>query len=400
MQAREADSVANFNGDYHRRITGTSVGYTEDGSTAKITIMHAADDAESIRRTDRTRPPQSNLITTISFETKIEQVASISGEVGLSFFTFDTQAEVADEENRNRLLETFVSWNASSSYDVGGRLGVGLTLGENVGIQLNTQWLGPGYVTLGFVNLFSDMFDVTISPSVRLFESSLTLQATLGQRVNNLRNHREASTTQLIGSFNATAYLSENVSIDASYSNFGLRNTNRNDTLRVSNVNDYLSVSPRITYRLFDVAHNVSLSFFRQKSEDLNQFSQLPYVNENLSYGATYSVTLLAPWTLSMNANRMTGNSNGQSNDVTSINATASTRLFDDLVSVTATFGLNTINAFVSSTQAFTRLSATAMLDSFGQFTVLFTSNSFDYIASGALARTDMMGSVQYSVSF
>lgn len=400
LLAREADSTVNFNGDYLRRVTGLSVGYTENGSTAKITLMQSSDDAESIRRTDRTRTPQANLISTISFETAIEDIATISGEVGVSFFTFDTQAEVADPEDRNRVLETFVAWNASSSYDYGGRLGLGFTINENVSVQANAQWLGPGYVTLGFVNLFNDMFDVTLSPSLRLFESALMIQATIGQRVNNLRSQRETSTTQLIGNFNVTAYLSEHASIDASYSNFGLRNTNRNDTLRISNINDYLSVTPRFTYRLFDVGHTVSVNVFRQKSEDLNQFTRLPYVNENLSYGATYGVTLRAPWTFMVNANRMSGTSNDVTTDVTSINGTASTRVLDDLISVSATLGLNTVNAIVNSTQAFTRISATAMFDAYGQFTVLFTTNSFDYAASGALARTDMMGSVQYSVSF
>jgi len=400
LLAREADSTLNFNGNYHRRATGASLGYTEDGSTAKITLMQSSDDATSIRRTDRTSTPQANLISTISFETAIDNVATINGEIGISFFTFDTQADVADENDRNRVLETFVSWNASSSYDVGGRLGVGFTVSENVSLQANAQWLGPGYVTLGFVNLFNDMFDLTLSPSLRLFESALMINATLGQRVNNLRSHRETSTTQLIGSLNVTAYLSENISIDAAYSNFGLRNTNRNDTLRISNINDYLSLSPRFTYRLFDVAHTASLSFFRQSSEDLNQFTRLPYVNENLSYGATYSVTLTSPWTIMANVNRMAGTSNGQTTDVTSLNGTASTRVFNDLVSISATLGINTISAVVSSTQAFVRMSASALFDAYGQFTVMFTSNSFDYAASGALAQTDMMGSLQYSVSF
>lgn len=400
MLAREADSTVNFNGDYHRRVTGLSVGYAESGNSAKVTLMQSSDDAESIQRTDRTRTPQANLISTISFETSIEKIATITGEVGVSFYTFDTEADLASESDRIRVLESLVAWNASSSYDYGGRIGVGLTISESVSLQANAQWLGPGYVTLGFVNLFNDMFDVTLSPALRLFESSLMINATIGQRVNNLRSQRETSTTQLIGNLNVTAYLSEHVSIDAAYSNFGLRNTNRNDTLRVSNINDYLSVSPRFSFRLFDVAHTASLSLFRQKSEDLNQFTRLPYVNENLSYGATYSVTLRSPWTIMANVNRMAGTSNGQTTDVTSLNGTASTRVLDDLVSISATLGVNTINAVVSSSQAFTRVSATAMFDAYGQFTVMFTTNSFDYAASGALAQTDMMGSLQYSITF
>lgn len=400
LQARQPNAATGFGGDYERRILGGSVGYDLDGNTLKLNMMYAVDDRNSIVPDANTRPPAENLVSSLSFSLAPAPSLSVQGEVGLAMYTADVRASLVDSTDRRAEIERLITYNISSTLDAAGRCYATYAINQDVSLRGGISWTGPGYVTLGYMQLLNDMLDITLSPSLRMFGGDLAISGSIGQRRNNLRSTRRETTTQLLGSLNATMRFTETISADVAYANFGLRNDARNDTLRVSNISQYISVSPRWSFTAFSLPNTLSASFFLQNSEDINQYSPVPLVNENRSIGITHMLSTSTGWSFITAVNNYHGISAGTTTDVITACETVSTTLMEGRCSISLSGGLNSVQSVAASSQLFGRGSASYNLGDIGTLMVVIVGNSFDYAASGALAYTELTGSLQYSCSF
>jgi hypothetical protein len=400
LEARNPDATRGFSGDYQRRALGGSFGYKGDGGGAQFNFMYATDDETSIRADSATRPPAENVVMTISFSATAAEALTVDGEVGLAMYTADVRASLLDSNDRNPLIESMIAFNSSSSLDYAGKAGANLTLSDHVSLRGGISWIGPGYVSLGYVQMFNDMLDVTLSPTVRIGDNVVLLQGTVGQRVNNLAGIRESPMTQLIVSLNATARFSDDASLDISVANFGQRNSARNDTLRISNISRYISATPRYTFDAWGFRNTISGTIFLQESEDLNLLSPNRYRNENLSLGLSHIVALPSGWSFTTAVNHFSSATNGLDLTLLSVNESINTSLFDNTISTGLTIGVNILESAAGSTQIFARFFAGRSFDAYGTLMLVLATNSFDYAATGALAATESNGSLQYSISF
>src|SRR5207247_2219232 len=88
-------------------------------------------------------------------------------------------------------------------------------------------------------------------PKAKLrIKGELFIKGALGFRKNNLKNSRPSATTRLLGSFFLN-YQSSLFGIDAQYLNYGMHSSPANDTLKVDNVTQSFSVSPKVFMKQF-----------------------------------------------------------------------------------------------------------------------------------------------------
>ncbi|MCU0329987.1 MAG: hypothetical protein MUC47_03295 [Candidatus Kapabacteria bacterium] len=400
MEARNPDATRGFSGDYLRRAWGGSFGYKSDGGGAQFNVLYATDDETSIRPDSTTRPPAENLVTTLSFSASAGEALTFDGEIGLAMYTADVRASLLDSNDRNPFVESLIAFNSSTSLDYAGKASAALTVSEHVSFRGGISWLGPGYISLGFVQMFNDMLDITISPTIRIGDNTVILQGTVGQRTNNLAGTRESAMSQLIISANVTSRLSDDLSVDISLANFGQRNSARNDTLRISNISRYLSASPRYVFTALGLNHTLSATVFIQESEDQNILSPNRTKNDNRSIGLSHILSIPSGWSFTTSLNHFASATNGLELTLLSINESINTSLFDNTVNTGLTLGINAIQSAAGSTQLFARFFASRSFDSFGTLMLVLATNSFDYAATGALAATESNGSLQYSISF
>lgn len=404
LLARPPDSTQNFGGTYARRILGGRAGFTSDKSIFAVTIVHAQDEETSIIPTASTHLPYENFLTSLSYSGSIiDNVLDINAEAGLSLFNANTNAMLADSANRVTELESLVGFNSSSSMDAAFRFGAGVNFSESFSIRGNFRWVGPGFISLGYNQLLNDVLEVTVSPSLRLFDNSLSLSGSIGSRSNNLRGLKESTTSQLIGSASVNAQLTQQIAIDASYSNFGMRSTAVNDTIRTSNIAQFFSLSPRINFQLFGGANTASVSAQYQASEDRTQFSGNAINSRNTTLSAMHSIAFessLSFTTLAMKNNGETGGSTGISTSITTINETVGYSIFDKTLALSASLGMNFIKAVTENSQFFVRGTASYSAGAWGNLGLSLMSNSYSYTATGALSYSEFQASLQYGVSF
>lgn len=403
--ARDVSPENGFIGEYQRRIIGGKIGYgDQSGSFFMLNVIHAQDDSISIRRDSTTPDPQENFVTSLSFGLNLfENIIRFTGEGAIGFFTANTKAPLIDSAEQIELVDRIFRYNISTNVDAAGKLGLLLTPSKYWNIRFDASWIGPGFVTLGFVQMPNDIFDLTVTPSVRLFSSRLFLRGSYGQRTNNLRNTRFAPTTRTIGMVNVSANFTDNIGLDVMYSNFGMRSTHINQIIRVENISQMVTITPRATFTLFDAQNSASLTISRQNSEDLNQFSLQSVNNSVNSYSAVHVIAF--PSTLSFSTTIFRNQIENQisNSDITTVSETVGYSFFENMLNLNGTIGLNFINAQGAQKQILARLGATLNLNSYGSFTLMLLNNNYDYSAVTLNRQpnySEYQGSLQYNLSF
>ena len=404
LLARQGDSTQNFGGTYARRMVGGRLGYSSDKSTFGINILHGWDDPTSIAPIRFTTLPFENLVTSLSFSTPIiDEILNVDGEAGISMFTANTSAILVDSSNRINELESIVGYNSSTSMDVAFRLGMGVNISENFSIRGNAKWVGPGFVSLGYTQMLNDMIELTVSPSLRLLDNAISLNGSIGSRTNNLRNMKTGTTSQLIGSVSANIQFTQQIGLDASYSNFGIRSTVQNDTLRISNISQFYSLTPHVNFQMFDGANTVAISLLHQSTNDQNQFNPNPQNNENTTVSAMHSIAFPSSLSFTTVAMKNNGKSSGITNteiSITNFNETVGYSIFEKTLALSASLGMNFIKVGTETSQFFARFTASYTAGAWGNLGLSVMNNSYDYSATGALSYSEFQGSLQYGVSF
>ncbi|MBI5647227.1 MAG: hypothetical protein HY962_09880 [Ignavibacteriae bacterium] len=301
----EPDSAANIRGAYARWIYLAKLGYgSEDGSHVDLNFVRAKDDARSVARPVAGVDPQEGALITANTRVKLSEIMYLTGEAGTSIFTHDMNA--TDLANADKALNGIIRQRISSRQDYAGMLAFTITK-PDWGVRALARYIGAGYVALGYPFLQPDRLEFALSPRVQLFENRLNVNATVGNRTNNLADTKSETSNQFIGSFNALGIVNDDVSVSLSYSNFGVRNNTSSDTLRIESVAQSLNLTPTYTIPTDAVIHTVSASYARDIFDDYNVVSGAANSNVTQSLMALYSASFIRlPLALNASVNRLT----------------------------------------------------------------------------------------------
>lgn len=306
-----SDLTNGIRGAYQKDMYMAKIGYgKEDSSNVALNLVYSKDNRSSIANNiisilpSRTIDGDSVTIIpadTVRLRAEEGMIASINSKIiiteGIDFklegavsnFTRDMSSPLQDVEGNP--FTAFMSSRSSTRTDIAGTTEIGIRM-ANWGVRLTGLYMGAGFVPIGNPFQQSDRIDVKVSPYLRLFNGDLSINGSIGNRINNLSETKGETLNQLIASANIAANITEEFSINGSYSNFGVRNNNRNDTLRIENVASAFSIDPSYTIVGESLVHVINAGFSKDQFEDFNVFTGALSSNNTTTYLGSYMVSI------------------------------------------------------------------------------------------------------------
>lgn len=395
--ALEADTTRQFFGQYSRRLFGAKLGFGDwEKEYCDINLIRAVDDTTTIAIIEGTPPANENLVLSAQAGVRITERAMLRLEVAGSLFSNDLRSEIVKDAPMPRALFTP---RYSSQADLAATFNLNAKLADDLSLALNARWIGPGFVSLGFVQLQNDVFQTTIAPSYRFAKGRGYARASIGFQTNNLRNTRLAPTTRNIYSLSSGMQLTENVALDAQYANFGVRTTPRNDSLRIENISQSLSISPRFNFQLFGSPSAVMMTYSYQNVDDQSILGGA--VNQNRTHMAmtTWSQSFKIPLTLATTAMLNNSTIGASSIKIVSLTETIGYGFLDGRLTTSFTFGVNVVSNVAQDTQLTTAFIASYGMGQYGALSMNISNNVFN--AGSTLPQfRELQGSLQYNVNF
>jgi hypothetical protein len=402
-QARNPDSAVAFLGEYRRRIVLGKLGYeSADGSFVTVQAMTSQDEPGTIRRDSLTPTPQANAVISIAAGSSMFSGAvRWRGEVAAGLFTNNTGAgtDSALTADIPSLMQQIVPTNATSNLDGAARLNLTIAPSTTWGLMLDGQWIGPGFVTLGYAQLLNDVLDLTASPYLRIIDGKLSFRATVGRRTNNLRQTRIATIERWTVNTGVYWQLSEAVSVDVQLGQYTMRSNHANDTLRADNVMQTATLTPSWQWSSDGTSHFVSASLTYQRTQDNNIVSGRYGNNSMLSATITHSMQLPSKRGLSTSLSYNRTETALQNISFATLSESV-TYPFAERFTFRGTAGLNMTSTTRSTFQLLLRAALSYSLEQWGSLTFQLMNNIFDLTAQQGNRYSELFGSLQYAVSF
>ncbi|MBD1210484.1 MAG: hypothetical protein H9535_18805 [Ignavibacteria bacterium] len=419
-------AVAGAFTSYSRPVVGLKLGYGDENiAFINFQAIRVSDDTTSLQTPanadiSRLARPQENTVfsTTFgfgAFDGKLRFTAEIAG----SAYSADTRSQSLAALTTTSTFQLpaipaeIFTPRLSSQIDAAAKATLTIAPTQDFMLALGGQYVGPGFVSLGYAQLQNDVLDGTISPSLRLFNGGLSLRGTVGIRVNNLIANRTAPLQRLIASGSVSIQPVQAFGLDVQYSNYGIRSTPRNDTLRIENVSQSLTLSPRLNFEAFGGMSGIFGSYSLNNVNDLNVLTK--ETNTNQTESVMLSWTLGLPSGLSLATTGFYSDiaqSIGRTS-ILNIGQTASYSFLSGALSTSLTLGYGIVGSELTTGSMTTRssdgqitgqVSVSYSIGESGKFGTLSLNVNNNNYAFGNPARGRNFGEwtalVQYSIGF
>ncbi len=314
QRAVEADTVHNTLGAFSRIFYGLKLAYGREDTDEVhlgVNLIRSEDNPESINRLvssvvvvpDTATPsitdtitarhplmpiPVAGVLGSLDLRVPLAEGVALKGEFAVSGYTRDQQSPAATAEVP--VAGSFIDLKTSTRADYAATVQVAANR-ETWGVNAKALYIRPGFVTLGYPLLAPDRLELTVSPRVTLFDGDLLVNGTFGHRTNNLGSTALATTTQILASASVQTQLTEALSLGASYTNFGLRNTENNDTLKIESVAQSASITPSVSFNALGAGHMIMLMLALDTYTDLNTVNGALNNNDTRSILLTYALS-------------------------------------------------------------------------------------------------------------
>lgn len=261
------------------------------------------DDPTSISQRSDSLTPKEGLLVSANFAAGFSDHLKLTGEIAGSGFTDNVNAESVDFTSP--VPGSLLTQNISTRADYAGALALDWN-NASWGIKTSGKYIGAGYVAIGYPYLTPDRMEVLVAPRLALFNNGLNISGSGGYRVNNLSQTKGATSTQIVASANVVATFSEEFSVASQYGNFGMHNTEKNDTLRIENVSNSFSISPTYVRTASYGMHMLSATYSRDAFTDYNTVTGALGSNNTRMLQGLYSLSLTStPLTVMMNVSNL-----------------------------------------------------------------------------------------------
>lgn len=414
-QAQPMDTSLFFAGEYRRTVTAAKIGFgSVSGGFAHLNFVRAIDDTTTldvpVRPGDSivVLPPaaKENAALSLSFGIPFLPEVRLTGEVGIAATSDDITAPETDNMDIPSFLLTA---RTSTHVDAAAKASLSIVPSGVWSVRLDGRWIGPGFTTLGYPQMQNDVLEGTVSPAVRLFENTLYLRASLGLRRNNLRSTKIASSDRIIGSLFAGIQFSREVGLDVQYSNYSLQSQHVNDTLRMANVFQNISLTPRFLFEALGGQNTLTLTYAYQTVEDNNPVTAQAAENTTHSGAAAHTLVLQSGWSFGSSVFFNSISSAALSTDIFTLSETVTKQLFDNALSVSGSVSLSFVGTDTrlgtqqisgSDNQVYTRIGATYNIPSWGSVSLNLSTNSYSAGKNGGRpSYTEYRAGLGYSIS-
>lgn len=383
---------------YKQNVYGVSLGYGNlSKSFFNLNVFHAKDDSTSIISDSTLVAPNENLVGSVDFGIRMGNAVTLNGELAMSAFSSDIGAEELDEISVPDYLFTP---NYSSSVDVAAKMNMLIRPSKYWSVNLSSRWIGPGYRTLGYVLLPNDLMEFNIAPNIRLLKNKLNIRSKVGIRYNNLQDQKLSTTSRFTGFFAVNYQVNKTFGFDVNYNKNQIESGHKYDTLRLSNVFNSLSVTPRFFFQAFGGSNSLILTYSYQDVSDKNVYTSQVTSNNTNSLYLVHSLSYASSLAFSTTALYNNTELPNLTSKIYHVSETISKAFFDNKLSASASAGANFIKVTDSNNQFVFRINATYNLNKLGSLSFNISNNHYN--SNGVLAQNynEIYGSLQYNINF
>lgn len=167
---------------------------------------------------------------------------------------------------------------------------------------VTSEYVGPGFTTLGNSGLAGDRLDVGLTGSAQVAGGKLMLRGTGGWRRNNLKGDLSATTTQAIYNVGGSWQPSPTVGVDWQVANNVNNNKAKDDTSSIKNITGVYNVTPRFSWRTGAVQHVLVVVGSIQRTQNTSPLSVTLLDTKTSLAVATWSAALPSAITLTATA--------------------------------------------------------------------------------------------------
>ena len=412
QKAVQTDTLAGVRGVFERTLYAIKIGYGRQNEFFfDLNFLHAVDDQGSIQNpafgvaSDSVASrfgvaPMENAVVSLSYGVPIAgRIVQLLGETAVSALSNDTRSpELTSTAIK---LGSIFRPRTSSQIDGASTLSLNIVPVQTFSLRLSGKWVGPGFVSLGYAQLPNDAMEWTVAPSFRLSNGTFSIRPTVGMRYNNLRNNRFSTTKRTIVNVSSTVQPSQAFGLDLQYSNYGMRSNPRNDTLKIDNISQIVTVSPRYNFPSWSGQSTLVASYTFQDYTDYNVVTS--NTSNNRMQSGMLSWSLGFPSTLSLTTSLVYTHSAASlvSTIVRSISESIGHAFFENHMTTSASIGFNSVSVLSTDQQITGRLSASYNTQGWGVFTIALSTNSYDYGNTASnKPYSEQQGSLQYNINF
>lgn len=400
QRAVSSDFTKGIQGTYRKDMYMGRLAYGNDDSTNfGINVVYSKDSKESIANNITSITPSrllSDSITivpadTIRLRAEEGMVGTLNGKIiiteGLEFkmegavSSFTRDLHSVEQQIEGNPLNSLTTTRTSTRTDIAGTADLAIKM-KTWGIQFTGLYMGAGFVPIGYPFQQADRFDLKASPYMRLFDGDLSIRGSIGNRVNNLSGTKGETLSQVIANANINATITQEFSISGSYSNFGIRNNNANDTLKIQNVSSAFSIDPSLMLVGESLTHIVNVSFSLDQFQDFNVISGAQSTNNTKSLMTNYNVTVNdIGLNIGTNASYMENMLTTGAIIIRSLGINASYSLFDRTLVPSASFtiGSSSLAANPIDTQSFLKAGLRWIATKWITFGASYGANMYEY---------------------
>lgn len=424
QRAVEPDSTRGTPATYRRDMYMGRVGTApNDTVSVGVNVVYARDDASSLTNnivailpersvegdtsimipadTIRLRP-EEGLMASVDVTFGLAEGMSIMVESAVSSFTRDQTSEVKVVEGNP--LDLVTTSRVSTRVDLATT--ASFTMRSDIwGVVVTGLYMGAGYVPIAQPYQQADRLEWRIAPSLQLFEGDLSINGTVGHRINNLSGTKGETLSQAIYGGTVNAQFTDELSTMFRYSNFGIRNKRDQDTLRVENVSQSFGIDPSLMIDGDDVLHTLNASLGLDTYDDFNVISGVETSNDMRSATINYLGSIKPiPLSVGVNASYIENSLFTGLFIVRSVSGMIAYRFMngDVVPSISITNSSTTFGPSPSDQQLFFKASVRWRITKTTAFLASYGNNNYTYgnPSSRSTAFTERMIQLSLSTSF
>ncbi len=404
----EEDTVRNILPVYRRMGWAVSAGMGGAENFFDLNLLHAWDDSSSLDKpVVKSRVfPEENLVLGIRGRIVFLEGAAFEGELAGSVYTRDQTLANVENPDITAFSSGVYDVKLSTRFNLAMKF-AGVYQTEGYGVRLEYARVEPEYQSMGATYTENDRQDITIAPSVQLFEASLRVSGSVGFRSDNLYDDRAYTTNRIITSANINWAPSTDFGIDGQYSNYSMSNSSAtftvNDSTRVENVTESYSLAPRYLLIGDAIQHFMTLFVTKQAYADRNVLTGQTGSNNVLTTVLSYVGSLRSGVNFSAALQFIEVRTSFLTNIIRGITLGVGRSFFENTLSTNLSYSLNLTKASSESdtdTQHLLTLTGLYRLSANDAFDLRLQWNSYDAVNTLRQSYSGTTTRLQYTRTF
>lgn len=306
------------------------IGYGTETSHVDMIFLKGRDHLSSLDSIPKETVvlPMENSVFGISSKLKLSQTLFWDVDVAGSVVTRDTRSDdfSGDDPGFTETFSSIMNVNTSSNFYTAVQTEFGYA-GKIVKVKAKYKRVEPDFMSMGAYYFQTDVENITLEPSLNLFNSKLRINSSIGQQRDNVLDQKSFTSKRLIGNMMVDWTAGTVFGINALYSNYSSDQSRGlkipNEQLKQTYVAQNIMLAPRFTFIKEKMSHIHMVIANRQWMQDKNPntAAQTEYQVDNLNYSGSLifnksalTVTgsyMLTVFDASVNSNRLNGFSLG-----------------------------------------------------------------------------------------